>query len=158
MNVKTPVSLLQEYAVKNFQCIPQYGFAESDIPDANFKCTVLVEKLVASGYGSTKQSAKHQSAQRALEHYGIRLEYSDGNNNSSKPRPSLEPSKPQINYIGILNELASAKRRTYPVYEDIPSLYGSFRIICRFENWSTEGNGLQKKAAKQEAAQKMLQV
>lgn len=156
---KTPVSVLQEYAVKNKYSMPQYAIEPSDVLGYAFKCTVNVHKIIGIGYGLTKQSAKHQSATNALEQFGIHAEVNDGNNNALKIASLSVPEPPRANtnYVGILNELASTHGKPYPVYEDMQSL-GLFKIQCSFLIWQTEGTGIQKKAAKQDAAQKMLEL
>lgn len=162
MNSKTPVSLLQEYTAKHIRCLPDYTPGASDSPDYAFKCTVKVGDLVAAGYGTTKQAAKHKSAQKALEKLGVYIQLDDDNNNSVKTVSSLQPlytetSKTQVNYVGILNELASTNRKTYADYHETPSL-GPFEVTCSFLQWKTSAVAGNKKAAKQEAAQKMLQL
>lgn len=159
LKMSTPVSALQEYAVKKKYTMPQYNTEPSDVLGYAFKCTVHVDKIIGIGYGSTKQSAKHQSATKALEQFGIGSKINDGNNNALKIASFSVPEPPRANtnYVGVLNELASTRGKPYPVYEDVQSL-GPFKIQCSFLTWQTEGTGTQKKAAKQEAAQKMLQL
>lgn len=154
--MKNSISQLQEYTVETNKCFPQYIFESVDVPGYAFKCTVIVGSLTASGVGTTKQSAKHKSAQKALEQFGIQTNLPD-DYKTNMSRLSAENVRAPINYVGTLNEIASINKKSYPIYEETLKL-SPFKMTCSFLKWKTEGCGLNKKVAKQEAAQKMLEM
>lgn len=165
---KKPVSVLQEYTMKNKYSLPDYLFETSDKPGFGFKCTVNVANIVMSGYGNTKQAAKHDSALKVLEKIGFLCVKYDENFNDKNLSNRSGPIKNELavhspnrellnNYVGMLNEMASLNRKNYPVYTEALSL-GPFRVHCSFLNWKTEGIAVNKKVAKQEAAKKMVEM
>lgn len=159
MNNKTPITLLQEYVMKSKEAMPQYAFEK--LMTGDFECTVSVRNIVTVGHGSTKQSAKHEGARKALERIGLNVQWNDKNNNSdeiSLLQNSLASKvSSSMNFIGLLNELASINKTCYPNYQDIPQL-GPFLVHCLYLKQKTEGTGMTKKAAKQEAARKMYEL
>ncbi|XP_056635196.1 uncharacterized protein LOC130891170 [Diorhabda carinulata] len=148
-NVKTPVSLLNEFADKYRTEKPLYSDAVSEIPSYPFKCTVQVGSIIAHGYALTKKEAKHKCAQEALNKLGVEFKTTISLNNNTETFKS-------VNYIGLLNEHAAKKQVPYPLYKESICNTQEFVIHCHFMNLKTEGRALNKKVAKQEAARQML--
>nr|XP_023013605.1 uncharacterized protein LOC111503507 isoform X1 [Leptinotarsa decemlineata] len=160
---KTPISILQEYLVQQKKALPTYTDEISDLPEYNFKCTVRFENTIVSGYANAKKEAKQRSAQLALQKMGL----VNGYNNtvdflkdiSNKPMTSTNRCLPCENFIGQLNELASAKAKPYPSYEEgLVAINGQFWVKCQFLEWKSLGYGNNKKSAKQNAAKGMLEI
>ncbi|KAG5888029.1 hypothetical protein JTB14_027824 [Gonioctena quinquepunctata] len=154
---KTPISILQEYMVQQKKAAPIYRDELSDIPEHTFKCIVTAGNVKACGYASTKKEAKHNSAHAALKKIGFELNLKP-NNNVILPRIEIKGLLTD-NYVGKLNELASTSGKPYATYEDevIPQ-NGKFYVKCHFLEWKSEGYGVNKKSAKQDAAKKMLEM
>lgn len=68
-NTKTPVMVLQEYTVKQKLASPEYTieFERHGTHDNEFQYRLTVANIVVFGTGRSKQIAKHEAAQRALD-------------------------------------------------------------------------------------------
>lgn len=157
--LKTPISVLQELAVRNKFSAPDYNISGTGEPHKmSFVCEVKLDKQTATGFGATKKDAKQDAAKSMLALYGINLDSSQ----SQVPSMCLLPSKtdklagPTINYVGSLNEVCSGRRYPQPEYSDSITQSAMFCIICSLNGLESKGYGANKKAAKQEAAKKML--
>lgn len=154
MNGKTPISALQELMAARTVPLPVYVEEGGGISGTPFKCTVRAGGVTAVGFGSSKKSAKHESAKKALEKLGAAGKSPDI---MIIERP-VTPVSLFRNYIGDLNEWASKYGERYPVYETATvTVTGEFFFKCCFMDKITFGKGLNKKDAKQDAAREMLE-
>ncbi|KAJ8939750.1 hypothetical protein NQ318_004163 [Aromia moschata] len=139
--------------------LPEYFTESCDTPGIGFKCTVKVNQLCTCGYGQTKKDAKQNSAQKALELMGLIGKTDMPVSALSKVTPRPMPNVPHLNYVGKLNEYASTNGVPYPTYNDsVIPINGVFLTHCQFLNFITDGTGLKKKDAKQDASRKMLEL
>lgn len=68
-NTKTPVMVLQEYTVKKKLASPEYTieYERQGTHDNEFQYRLTVADLMVFGTGRSKQIAKHEAAQKALD-------------------------------------------------------------------------------------------
>ncbi|XP_063906592.1 uncharacterized protein LOC135125150 [Zophobas morio] len=155
MATKTPVSALQELMAARKVPLPVYieeGFGTS------FKCTVHAGGITAVGLSSSKKSAKHESAKKALEKFAMQTKTPQILilQTSTPPSPV---ARSFTNHVGELNEFASKRGLQYPNYECVTgTATGEFYVKCSFLEKDILGKGMNKKDAKQDAAGKMLEL
>ncbi|XP_044254548.1 uncharacterized protein LOC123005025 [Tribolium madens] len=154
MNGKTPISALQELMAARGVPLPIYVEEGSG---TSFKCTVRAAGVTAIGYGTSKKTAKHESAKNAL----MKLKE---DHKSSEIIILEQTSLPRVdnvfrNYVGDLNEYAAKFGAKYPNYDFITvSVNGDFFFKCSFLDKESMGKGMNKKDAKQDAARQMLEL
>lgn len=150
--MKTPVSHLQELLQQQAKPLPQYSFTQ--IPGATpiFECSVTVGGIKATERASSKQEAKHNSAETMLKKLGVHV--SIPLNTPSKISPILQHG----NAIGKLNELCSKNGLPYPTYTECHTGILQFTIECEFQTLKSYGTAVNKKDAKQNAAVEMLSL
>ncbi|EFX79329.1 hypothetical protein DAPPUDRAFT_244966 [Daphnia pulex] len=75
------------------------------------------------------------------------------------PKP---PTEPTLNASGVLSEWRFTRHSSLPEYRVVrtsgPSHSKTYFMTCKLSDRVTEGEGKSKKAAKNDAAQKMLQI
>ncbi|EFX79330.1 hypothetical protein DAPPUDRAFT_244967 [Daphnia pulex] len=75
------------------------------------------------------------------------------------PKP---PTEPTLNPSGVLSEWRFTRHSSLPEYRVVrksgPSHSKTYFMTCKLSDRVTEGEGKSKKAAKNDAAQKMLQI
>lgn len=152
MASKSPISILQEYAVKKGMPYPIYNLENLSTKTTNlFKYTVCTGELTATGTGLSKHEAKHECAKKALALLA----------DDPIPVEELESNFENLsfsNYVGELNEFSSKSGLPYPEYQEEHELgNGIFHIHCSHITYQTMGEGKNKKDAKQIAARNMLQ-
>ncbi|CAH2015600.1 unnamed protein product [Acanthoscelides obtectus] len=162
MSVKSPISVLQEITQQRGLCPPVYNIEHSLEVGHSFICTVDAIGITAKAYGCNKKDCKHRAAEKALDILGYKMNNTTNNNEivPYQPKCSLVPLNnilPLANYVGQLNEFASARQFPYPSYNENIGTCLNFVVECRFLNWSTTGMGPNKKSAKQKAAQLILE-
>lgn len=152
---KTPISVLQEICVKNFKNAPMYEvIADGTGFDKVFAYKVKAFDENATGYGKSKNDAKHEAAiqmLRKLEH----LNLSDDNTREA-------PAVGEGNSVGDLHDICVARNIPLPQFNLVnatgPSHNPDFTFECRVASVIRLAKHSTKKGAKQLAAYKMLQV
>ncbi|MEQ2259126.1 hypothetical protein XENORESO_007255 [Xenotaenia resolanae] len=155
---KTPIQILYEHGVVSGDP-PVFVMekAEGEAHQPSFVFSVMIGGVKCTGQGPSKKAAKQQAAEAALKTLNI-----DSDSGRVVPGRSntngvvAEPSNP----VGLLQALALQRRWRIPEYiiltETGPPHRKEFTIICRLESLTEQGVGNTKKAAKKEAAEKMV--
>lgn len=164
---KTPISYLQEYCTKR-GLTPQYDLIanEGAVHEPTFLMRVTVGETVANGKGSSKKKAKHSAAQACLNMLlGVQ-------NGQQTPETEDSPASGAIkteptgedgigNPIGELQEFTQKKLMKPPIYEfsneQGPPHNREFVCTIKLGKYSEKGAGRSKKAAKRNAAAKMME-
>ncbi|XP_076471284.1 RISC-loading complex subunit tarbp2-like [Babylonia areolata] len=156
---KTPISYLQEYCTKR-GLTPQYDLLanEGAVHEPTFLMRVTVGDTVANGKGSSKKKAKHCAAQAALNVLlGIE------NNQPAENEGGKENNGGEDgvgNPIGELQEFTQKKLMKPPIYEfsneQGPPHNREFVCTIKLGKFVETGSGRSKKAAKRNAAAKMM--
>ncbi|XP_038136139.1 interferon-inducible double-stranded RNA-dependent protein kinase activator A homolog [Cyprinodon tularosa] len=154
---KTPIQILFEHGVVSGD-LPVFVMekAEGEAHQPSFVFSVTIGGVKCTGQGSSKKAAKQQAAEAALKLLNIDTESGVVPGRSNTNGVVAEPNNP----VGLLQTLALQKRWRVPEYiiltEMGPPHRKEFTIICRLESLTEQGVGSTKKAAKKEAAEKML--
>lgn len=163
-NVRNPISTVNEYCqahqtCANFKVVHEEG--EPHLKLFTISCTVFDK--VTTGTGRSIKQAKLDSATAMitkLKKDG--LLYTD--DMQGKKKKSLETLsnkfselKVNENPVGCLQEYCVAQKLPFPQYTNIVSTSG-FATVCRINDVSCQGCGMQKKTAKANAARKMCEV
>ncbi|KAK5644119.1 hypothetical protein RI129_007964 [Pyrocoelia pectoralis] len=151
---KSPISILQEYAVAKGIAPPSYHIVSDG---DHFKCIVTVGNVTRDAKAANKKRAKHIAAEKVVS-----LLINDGTMGSTNitNHPSTE-STVITNSVGELNEFSSRTGIEYPIYEfksNLPCVNNEFVCKCKLDRYETEGTGKNKKEAKQVAAKRMLDI
>nr|AVK59465.1 R2D2-PAb [Nezara viridula] len=158
MSSKTPISLLQEYLVKE-GILPCYQLidCESGTHEPCFSYEVKAKGLIAIGKGRSKKEAKQEAAKKLL----LQL---NGEAIWKKEIPIISPHVPSVkgNAIGALQEYCVQHRISYPQYEyisaDVDLTPQVFVVRCTVLTHSAEGKASTKQQAKHIAAQAVLSM
>ena len=166
--LKSPISEVHEIASQRKMKI-DFEVVSSTGPPHNrtFVTTVTVGEFSASGEGSSKKLSKHLASSKVLEdlrklpplaksHAASRL-YQHGGY-GKKTHKDLDPS---LNPISLLGQLRQRRKETLPVYtlvgeEGVRSK--EFTIQVQVDSHTARGSGANKKEAKKNAAEAMLQL
>jgi double-stranded RNA-binding protein Staufen len=166
--LKSPISEVHEIASQRKMKI-DFEVVSSTGPPHNrtFITTVTVGEFSASGEGSSKKISKHLASSKVLEelrklpplaksHAASRL-YQHGGYGKKTPK-DLDPS---LNPISLLGQLRQRRKETLPVY----TLVGEegvrnkeFTMQVQVDSHIARGSGANKKEAKKNAAEAMLQL
>lgn len=113
---------------------------------ANYQCVLTLGTSKCIGNGTSKQTAKQDAARKMLEMMGL-----------SSSVFHLPTEVLETNAISQLNEYCSKNRLPYAEYvEASNTTQGQFVIVCKLQEYMTEGVDFIKKQAKQKASQNML--
>ncbi|KAK7110556.1 RISC-loading complex subunit tarbp2-like [Littorina saxatilis] len=155
---KTPISYLQEYCTKR-GLTPQYDLIanEGAVHEPTFLMRVTVGETVANGKGSSKKKAKHCAAQAALNALlGVQNGEPAENEGASESGGEDGVGNP----IGELQEFTQKKLMKPPIYEfsneQGPPHNREFVCTIKLGKFQEKGAGRSKKAAKRNAAAKMM--
>ena len=141
---KTPISILQEYAMAKRIAPPSYIITNEGLL---FRCTVTIENITKSGTAANKKKAKQCAAEEALSMLlPHTYKYVD-------MTPTVVSTN--VNSVGLLNEFCSKNRKDYPDYK-YSNNGQEFIVTCKLFEYLTEGKGKSKMDAKQMAAGEML--
>lgn len=159
MELKTPISALQEYMVANKK-VPRYELIHNGVGTHNpeFIYRVYANDSWVDGVGKSKREAKHRAAAKMLETLNL---------GSVKDIPLVDQftvkgeMNSNENYVGHLKEHCLALPYPEPYYkveeETGPPHCKIFKMVCFVSQLSEFGIAMTKKAAKQQAAYKMLE-
>lgn len=154
---KTPIQILYEHGVVSGD-LPVFVMekSEGEAHQPSFVFSVTIGGVKCTGQGPSKKAAKQQAAEAALKILNIDSESGAVPGRSNTNGIVAEPNNP----IGLLQALALQRRWRVPEYiiltETGPPHRKEFTIICRLESLTEQGVGNTKKAAKKEAAEKMV--
>ncbi|XP_043987506.1 interferon-inducible double-stranded RNA-dependent protein kinase activator A homolog [Gambusia affinis] len=154
---KTPIQILYEHGVVSGD-LPVFVMekAEGEAHQPSFVFSVTIGGIKCTGQGPSKKAAKQQAAEAALKILNIDSESGAVPGRSNTNGVVAEPNNP----VGLLQALALQRRWRVPEYimltECGPPHRKEFTIICRLESLTEQGVGNTKKAAKKEAAEKMV--
>ncbi|KAM4730973.1 interferon-inducible double-stranded RNA-dependent protein kinase activator A homolog isoform 2-T5 [Anableps anableps] len=154
---KTPIQILYEHGVVSGD-LPMFMMekAEGEAHQPSFVFSVTIGGVKCTGQGSSKKAAKQQAAEAALKILNIDSESGVVPGRTNANGIVAEPNNP----VGLLQALALQRRWRVPEYivltETGPPHRKEFTIICRLESLTEQGVGNTKKAAKKEAAEKMV--
>ncbi|KAL8580802.1 hypothetical protein ACOMHN_017306 [Nucella lapillus] len=155
---KTPISYLQEYCTKR-GLTPQYDLLanEGAVHEPTFLMRVTVGDVVSNGKGSSKKKAKHTAAQAALNSL---LGVQNGQSEESEGSKESSGEDGVGNPIGELQEFTQKKLMKPPIYEfsneQGPPHNREFVCTIKLGKFVETGAGRSKKAAKRNAAAKMM--
>lgn len=172
-NVKSEISLVYEIATKRkmpikFEDVSNNGPAHMK----NFVVLATVGDFVKEGEGSKKKDAKKDAAKKILEELAKLTELPRMDTNKKpgrfthhgphifrpKPKGEIDPS---LNPISILGQIIQKAKESSPVYttvQDKSIIQGKdFVIQVTVGNKQASGTGRNKKEAKKNAAEAMLQ-
>jgi len=171
---KTPISVLQEYCQKEGQPL-KWDLTKCDgephLPHFVYKCTV--GKISGIGEGKAKKVAKQKAAEAVIKAISMdEKSFKIKGDDYQQVNPYEQPQKTNMlqviedldgmNFVGALQEMASAKGLKFPEYTSIkdsgPSHYKLFHIMCTFQGMKQNGTGLKKKSAKKMAAKRMYDL
>ena len=166
--LKSPISEVHEIASKRKMKVDFEVVSSSGPPhNRTFVTTVTVGEFTGSGEGPSKKVSKHLASSKVLEelrklqplpksHAQSRL-YKHGGYAKKSPK-DLDPS---LNPISLLGQLRQRRKETLPVY----TLVGEegvrnkeFTIQVQVDTHIARGSGANKKEAKKNAAEAMLQL
>ncbi|KAK6622193.1 hypothetical protein RUM44_002000 [Polyplax serrata] len=156
MDIKTPVSMLQEHLV-SIKKIPHYELIHNGVGTHNpeFVYRVRVNELSEDGKGKSKQEAKHRAAEKMLK--TLKISHGD---NVLEQVTGQEIEDLGENYVGHLKEFCLVKGYASPVYdveeEAGPPHLKIFKMCCAVSKMKFYGIYKTKKGAKQIAASNML--
>nr|AVK59464.1 R2D2-PAa [Nezara viridula] len=158
MSSKTPISLLQEYLVKE-GILPCYQLidCESGTHEPCFSYEVKAKGLIAIGKGRSKKEAKQEAAK-------ILLLQLNGEAIQKEEIPIISPHVPSVkgNAIGALQEYCVQHSISYPQYEYVSDegdlTAHVFVERCTVLTYSAEGKASTKQQAKHLAAQAVLSM
>ncbi|CAH0556721.1 unnamed protein product [Brassicogethes aeneus] len=169
-NTKTPIMVLQELTQKNHWAPPEYNIVHSTSGTHinRFDFEVHVHHIVAYGTGTSKQIGKQEAAFNALRDLKELGFYNEAENPTQQfsggivsPAPESPLVKFNNSYIAALSDLCFENKIANPVYKEIsgtgPAHSREFTYECQISSIKTEAISTTKKAAKQLAAQKMLE-
>ncbi|KAK5613831.1 hypothetical protein CRENBAI_015711 [Crenichthys baileyi] len=154
---KTPIQILYEHGIVSGDP-PVFVMekAEGEAHQPSFVFSVTIGGVKCTGQGPSKKAAKQQAAEAALKTLNIDSDSGVVPVRSNTNGVVAEPSNP----VGLLQALALQRRWRIPEYiiltETGPPHRKEFTIICRLESLTEQGVGNTKKAAKKEAAEKMV--
>jgi len=159
--------MLQEYCQKRSLPPPQYNSVATEggshQPIFIFECCVEQNGNIylASGKGSSKKCAKHESARNVLKkiHEALTKE------NESTTIPGFDmaledqsfgqtPSNP----VTVLEARLKEKKLAMPQFKTIEGADHQYYAECRVEHLKTDARGPSKKTAKRSVAQLMLEL
>lgn len=161
MSRKTPVSLLQEYAVRR-QAVPAYELIHNGVGTHNpeFIFRVRFNSIYQDGKGRSKQEAKHNAAAKMLNY----LSKNDVNECDEGAdlyvTDNLDVTDLTENFVGDLKTYCIMHNYGEPMF-DVEEEAGLphdkvFKMYCRVSNLKEFGIGKTKRAAKRNAALNML--
>ncbi|XP_046651117.1 interferon-inducible double-stranded RNA-dependent protein kinase activator A homolog [Daphnia pulicaria] len=178
---KTFVSVFHELCKKFEFGVAKYSLvAEQGDPHSRtflMNLTVDILGITVEGIGLTKMQAKHDAAYKMM--FQIRETYRANGTLNSVPRTVIlsrleklgtlkediipkPPTEPTLNPSGVLSEWRFTRHSTLPEYRVVrtsgPSHSKTYFMTCKLSERVTEGEGKSKQAAKNDAAQKMLQI
>ncbi|XP_046655542.1 RISC-loading complex subunit tarbp2-like [Daphnia pulicaria] len=180
---KTFVSVFHELCTKFDFGVDMYNLvAEQGEPHSRtflMNLTVDMLGITVEGIGLTKMQAKHDAAYKMM--FQIRETYRAGETLNNVPRVKLvnccewlekcgtlkedipkPPTEPTLNPSGVLTEWCLTRHSSLPDYRVVrtsgPSHSKTYFMTCKLGDRVTEGEGKSKKAAKNIAAGKMLQI
>ncbi|KAF5272714.1 hypothetical protein FQA39_LY07741 [Lamprigera yunnana] len=162
---KTPAMVLQELAVRKGWISPEYTIIHSKegTHENEFHYKVIVESVVARGVGRSKQIAKHEAANNALEKLAALNIYTPDETVLKAPRSEgiNSPIKLAVNCIGSLNEICSEYKVPLPTFIQVsdvgPPHCKEFTYDCKIASICTRATSGTKKQAKQLAAKDMIE-
>uniref|UniRef100_A0A1A8F7K1 Protein kinase, interferon-inducible double stranded RNA dependent activator n=1 Tax=Nothobranchius korthausae TaxID=1143690 RepID=A0A1A8F7K1_9TELE len=157
---KTPIQILHEYGTASGNA-PVYEMekAEGSGHQPSFFFSVRVADIQCTGQGPTKKAAKHQAASAALKLLNL-----DAKKLTSPGKSDTDGDAADANYnpssVSLLQELTIQRGWRRPEYAVLaasgPPHQREFTVACRFESLTETGVGSSKKAAKREAAEKIV--
>ena len=166
--IKSPVSEVHEIASRRKLKIDFEVVSSSGPPHSRtFVTKVTIGEFSASGEGPSKKASKHLASAKVLEELQklpplpktqaqSRL-YKHGGYGKKSPK-DLDPS---LNPISLLGQLRQRRKETLPVYT-LVSEEGvrnkEFTIQVQVDSHTARGSGANKKEAKKNAAEAMLQL
>lgn len=158
MDLKTPISLLQEYLVKE-GVLPCYQLILSGngTHEPTFSYEVKAKGISAVGKGRSKKEAKQEAAKLML----LQLK---GKTIWKEEIPIISPHVPSVkgNMIGALQEYCARQKSilSHPQYEYVSDegdlMTHNFVVRCTVSSYSAEGRASTKQQAKQLAAEAMM--
>ncbi|XP_035995229.1 interferon-inducible double-stranded RNA-dependent protein kinase activator A homolog [Fundulus heteroclitus] len=154
---KTPIQVLYEHGVVTGD-LPVFVMekTEGEAHQPSFVFSVTIGGVTCTGQGPSKKVAKQQAAEAALKALNIDSESGVVPGRSNANGVTADPNNP----VGLLQALALQRRWRVPEYivltEVGPPHRKEFTIICKLESLTEQGVGNTKKAAKKEAAEKMV--
>ncbi|KAB0799907.1 hypothetical protein PPYR_07787 [Photinus pyralis] len=153
---KSPISVLQEYAMAKGIALPNYDIVSED---GVFKCIVNIGNIARNAKATSKKAAKHTAAEKAVSFLQSEGMMFNSIINSTIRPPDESDTRSDIieNKVGELNEFCSRKGLSYPIYEFEEHL-GLFTARCKLLTEEADGKGKTKKEAKQVAAKRMLEI
>ncbi|XP_046464431.1 interferon-inducible double-stranded RNA-dependent protein kinase activator A homolog A-like [Daphnia pulex] len=178
---KTFVSVFHELCKKFEFGVAKYSLA-AELPHSRtflMNLTVDILGITVQGIGLTKMQAKHDAAYKMM--FQIRETYQAGGTINTVPRVKLvnccewleklgtlkedipkPPTEPTLNPAEVLTEWRLTRHSTLPEYRVVrtsgPSHSKTYFMTCKLSERVTEGEGKSKQAAKNDAAEKMLQI
>lgn len=150
---KTSVQQVHEYCARaGLEAVYEWD-THGDLCNPSFGCRVTVGDITGAGEGPSKKAAKQKAAEAAWEVIGPRAAALD-----TEPRGAT--SEPPPNPVGALQELCTNKGWRLPQYTQLEERgqphEREYAMSCRVEAVEGLGTGPTKKAAKREAALKVL--
>lgn len=159
MNIRTPISLLQELCVSHNVLFPKYELIQSGVNEAKtFEYIVDAFDLCANGVGTAKQQAKQEAAMNLL----TRLKKLEKFKELILPEFSHPTCVQSSDPVSCLLELCTKYSKPTPIFEVIEmkgeSHKPEFTMACHLLGHTTTGKSKTKKAAKKIVAQEMLAI
>lgn len=158
---KTPVSILQEYAMKNLLLL---NFIEMNSENGSFKYNLRMDEYSVAGTGCSKKEAKHVAASKLIKKMiedkpdllNTAFQHLDLKNNVVSPFDN----NVKINAVGQLNEICSYHKLDMPEYnlvrEEGHAHAKLFTMSCCVAKMTETATHKTKKQAKQLASLKMI--
>lgn len=169
--IKSAISLVYEIASKRKMKLV-FEVVSSSGPPHNrlFVTSVTVDNLNAMGEGSGKKASKHAASMKILEELNklpplpVKSTYNPKGrlyNHGGYGKKSLKELDPSLNPISLLGQLRQRRKESLPVY----TLVGEegirnkeFTMQVEVDSHTARGSGANKKEAKMNAAEAMLQL
>lgn len=166
--IKSPISEVYEIASKRKMKIDFEVVSSTGPPHhRTFVTTVTVGEFKASGEGPSKKVSKHLASSKVLEELRNLAPLAKSQATSrlykhggygKKATKELDPS---LNPISLLGQLRQRRKETLPVYTLISEegiRNKEFTLQVQVDSHTARGSGANKKEAKKNAAEAMLQL
>ena len=157
---KPPITVIQEYCAKNHLEKPEYEvMEENDVDGKCFVASVSALGAVCQGAGRSKKDAKHDAARNLIK----RMKYSHpGLDDIPAVENTDSESIPNFDSVKQLRDLCCVKSCPLPQFNLIqqagPPESPEFKFECIVGHIKRYGVGTTKKAAKQVAAFKIIEI
>lgn len=156
-----PIGALQQ-RFQSRGIYPTYEIVKVEGPNSTitFEVQVIIEDIISTGTGSSKQQAKRNAARSMLDKLDSLVPAEDG----QQPVPEISDSNESQdlpNIVGALQQMCMKKGFPMPIYSLEQDGYSQpphriFVIMCTVGKLKETGREGNKKSAKRKAAQKMF--